>query len=171
MMILGTFSINVVVFSPSGRPWTPPPDLLAIQFKYCNKFGAYIHRLHKDHRSIPNRPGNLILHPYPPGRASSGLFSFCAHPCGRNRSPTSSIIHRRKRLSIIGHYINYNNVTIWPDILILPSRASSLRIGSRSAYLIPAHLLNLLRSILPSLLESIHKIRSRCDWDGPSLII
>lgn len=58
-----------------------------------------------------------------------------------------------------------------PSTLILPFLASSKRIGSKRAYLIPAHLLNLLRSIFPPLLESIHKTRSRGDCEGPSLFI
>ena len=47
----------------------------------------------------------------------------------------------------------------WPDILIRLSRASLLRIGSRSAYFIPVHLLNLLRSSFQLLLASIQRIR------------
>jgi len=54
--------------------------------------------------------------------------------------------------------IPYINDIASPDILILPSLASSARIGSRSVSFIPVHLLSLLRSVLPPLLESIHKI-------------
>ena len=61
--------------------------------------------------------------------------------------------------------IRYNNVIVSPDILILLSMDSSLRIWSSWAYLIPAHRLSLLLSIRPPLLESIHKIRSLGDCD------
>jgi hypothetical protein len=57
--------------------------------------------------------------------------------------------------------INYINIIISFDILILPSLTSSSRIGFSSEYLIPVRALNLLRSILPSLLVSIQRIRSR----------
>ena len=65
--------------------------------------------------------------------------------------------------------IRYNNDTTSPDILILPSLASSPRIRFKSASLIPAHLRNLLRSIFPLLLERIHKIRSLGDC-GPVIL-
>jgi len=50
---------------------------------------------------------------------------------------------------------------ISPSILILPSPASSSRIGSKRAYLIPACLLSLLRSIWPPCSVSIQRTRSR----------
>ena len=61
--------------------------------------------------------------------------------------------------------IHYNIDTISPVILILPSLASTPRMRFKSASLIPVHLLNLLLSILPPLLERIHKIRSLGDCD------
>ena len=51
------------------------------------------------------------------------------------------------------------------SILILPSLTSSSRIGFSKAYLIPVDALNLLRSILPPLLTSIQRIRSRREWE------
>ena len=63
--------------------------------------------------------------------------------------------------------IQYINDIASPDIRILPSRFSSPKIRSRSASLIPAHLLNLLLSIWPPLLVMIQRIRSRGDCDGP----
>ncbi len=64
----------------------------------------------------------------------------------------------------------YINDTTSPVILIFLSMDSSMRIGSSWAYLIPEHLRSLLRSILPPLLLSIHKMRSLGDCDGLSLI-
>lgn len=61
------------------------------------------------------------------------------------------------KLKITIHYIND---MVSPVILILPSLPSSPRMAFRPASLIPAHLLSLLRSIFPPLLERIHKIRS-----------
>jgi hypothetical protein len=54
------------------------------------------------------------------------------------------------------------------------SLASSQKIGSRSASFIPAHLLNLLRSIFLPLLVRCHLLRvvsSSCFWLCPPLII
>ena len=62
------------------------------------------------------------------------------------------------KLKITIHYIKD---IISPVILILPSLASSPRIGSRSASFMPKRRLKVLRSIFPPLLERIHKIRSR----------
>ena len=53
---------------------------------------------------------------------------------------------------------------------ILPSLASSPRIGSRSAYLIPAYLLSLLRPIFLPLLVRIQRIRSRGDCEEPIIL-
>jgi hypothetical protein len=64
--------------------------------------------------------------------------------------------------------IHFNNVIISPNLLILPSLASSARIGSRSVYLIPVHSFNLLRSIFSPWLVSIQKIRSHGDCEGMS---
>jgi len=61
--------------------------------------------------------------------------------------------------------IQYINDIASPDIRILPSRFSSPKIRSRSASLIPAHLLNLLLSIWPPLLVMIQRIRSRGDCE------
>jgi len=72
------------------------------------------------------------------------------------------------KLKIAIHYIN--DITS-PVILIFLSMDSSMRIGSSWAYLIPAHLLSLLLSILPPLFVSIHKIRSRGDCEMLSLIM
>ncbi len=65
--------------------------------------------------------------------------------------------------------IHYINDTTLPVILILPSLASSPRIGVKSAGLIPAHILSLLLSILPLLLARIQRMRSRGDWVGAYL--
>ena len=59
--------------------------------------------------------------------------------------------------------IHYIKDIISPVILILPSLASSPSIGSRSASLMPTRRLKVLRSILPPLFDSIHKIRSMGD--------
>jgi len=67
--------------------------------------------------------------------------------------------------------IHFNNVIISPNLLILPSLASSARIGSRSVYRIPVHSFNLLRSIFPSWLASSKRMRSRGDCEWPDLSI
>ena len=67
--------------------------------------------------------------------------------------------------------IRYNNDITSPVILILPSLASSPRMRFKSASLIPAHLLSLLRSIFSPLLESIQRIRSLVDCDGHIMLI
>ena len=64
------------------------------------------------------------------------------------------------KIKIAIHYINDTTSQV---ILIFLSIDSSMRIGSSWAYLIPAHLLSLLRSIWPPLLVRIHRIRSLGD--------
>jgi hypothetical protein len=58
-------------------------------------------------------------------------------------------------------------------LLILPSRSSSSRMGSRAAYLIPMLRLNTVRLSLPSWLANYHRILSRtlcvCSISKPSL--
>jgi hypothetical protein len=67
--------------------------------------------------------------------------------------------------------IHFNNVIISPNLLILPSLASSARIGSRSVYLIPMHSFNLLRSIFSPWLASSKRMRSRGDCEPPDLSV
>jgi len=69
---------------------------------------------------------------------------------GRSASSREEIIALKIKITI--HYINDTAPSV---ILILPSLASSQRMGYWSASSIPAHLLSLLRSILPPLLVSI----------------
>jgi hypothetical protein len=77
----------------------------------------------------------------------------------------NSRIIRALKLKMI---IQYIKDIASPDILILPSLTNSPRMVSRSSSFIPAHLLSLVRSILPSLLASIQRTRSRGDCGGMS---
>ena len=83
-----TAFINIFALYPIGpEPHAIPSNSLISSGPLCSAPCHAIHRFQKQYRSIPNRPRNLVLHPYPPGRAPSELFSFRAHPCGWNRSP------------------------------------------------------------------------------------
>ena len=61
--------------------------------------------------------------------------------------------------------IHYINDIVSPVIVILPSLASSPRMRFKSASLISAHLLSLLRSIRLPLLVRIQRIRSLGDCE------
>ena len=65
----------------------------------------------------------------------------------------------------------YLTLIILSSILILPSRARSRRIRSRSAYLILALLLNRLRSIFRPRVASIQRTWSRGDCEGLVIFI
>ena len=85
-------------------------------------------------------------------------FSVPAMPTRNSEEPNMIII------------IYKIKVMFSPSILISPSLASSSRIGSNRAYLIPAAALNRPCSIWPPCSDSIQRIRSRGDCDGLSLL-